>query len=69
VGIGPVELLLVFVVFVVQAAFVVASALLADRKGHSAAVWAVVAVFLGLIALIIVLLLPARTAPAGGSPA
>jgi hypothetical protein len=66
VGIGPVELLLVFVV---QAAFVVASALLADRKGHSAAVWAVVAVFLGLIALIIVLLLPARTAPAGGSPA
>ena len=69
VGIGPVELLLVFVVFVVQAAFVVASALLADRKGHSAAIWAVVAVFLGLIALIIVLLLPARTAPAGGSPA
>ena len=68
-GIGPVELLLVFVVFVVQAAFVVASALLADRKGHSAAAWAVVAVFLGLIALIIVLLLPARTAPAGGSPA
>ena len=68
-GIGPVELLLVFVVFVVQAAFVVASALLADRKGHSAAVWAAVALFLGFIALIIVLLLPARTAPAGGSPA
>ena len=62
--IGPVELLLIFVV---QAAFVVASALLADRKGHSAAVWAVVAVFLGLIALIIVLLLPARTVPAGDS--
>ena len=66
VNIGPVELLLVFVV---QAAFVVASALLANRKGYSAAVWAVVAVFLGFIALIIVLLLPARTVPAGGSSA
>jgi uncharacterized protein (DUF983 family) len=66
VNIGPVELLLIFVV---QVAFVVASALLANRKGYNAAVWAVVAVFLGFIALIIVLLLPARTAPAGGSPA
>ena len=65
-NIGPVELLLIFVV---QVAFVVASALLANRKGYNAAVWAVVAVFLGFIALIIVLLLPARTAPAGGSPA
>ena len=63
-NIGPVEFLLFFVV---QVVFVVASALLANRKGYSAAVWAVVAVFLGLVALIIVLLLPARTAPEGGS--
>ena len=59
-NIGPVELLLIFVV---QVVFVVASALLANRKGYSAAV----AFFLGFIALIIVLLLPARTAPEGGS--
>ena len=65
-SIGPVELLLIFVV---QAAFVVASALLADRKGHNAVAWAVVAVFLGLVAFIIVLLLPARTVPAGSGPA
>jgi len=62
-NIGPVELLLFFVV---QVVFVVASALVANRKGYSAAVWAVVALFLGFIALIIVLLLPARTAPEGG---
>jgi hypothetical protein len=62
-NIGPVEFLLFFVV---QVVFVVASALLANRKGYSAAVWAVVALFLGFIALIIVLLLPARTAPEGG---
>jgi cytochrome c oxidase assembly factor CtaG len=66
VNIGPVELLLLLVV---QVVFVVASALLANRKGHSAAVWAVVALFLGFIALIIVLLLPARTAPEGGGSA
>ena len=59
-NLGPVELLLILVV---QAVFVVASALLANRKGYSAAVWAVAAVFLGFVALIIVLLLPARTAP------
>ena len=63
-NIGPVELLLLLIV---QVVFVVASALLANRKGYSAAVWAVVAVFLGFIALIIVLLLPARTAPEGSS--
>jgi len=62
-NIGPVEFLLFFVV---QVVFVVASALLANRKGYSAAVWAVVTLFLGFIALIIVLLLPARTAPEGG---
>jgi len=63
-SIGPVELLLLLIV---QAAFVVASALLADRKGRSAAVWAVVALFLGFIALIIVLLLPDRAVPEEGS--
>jgi len=62
-NIGPVEFLLFFVV---QVVFVVVSALVANRKGYSAAVWAVVALFLGFIALIIVLLLPARTAPEGG---
>jgi hypothetical protein len=62
-NIGPVELLLFFVV---QVVFVVASALVANRKGYSAVVWAVVTLFLGFIALIIVLLLPARTAPEGG---
>jgi hypothetical protein len=66
VNLGPVELLFILVV---QVVFVVVSALLANRKGYSAAVWAVVAVFLGFIALIIVLLLPARTAPEGGSSA
>jgi hypothetical protein len=65
-NVGPVELLLLFVV---QVVFVVVTALLAHRKGHSAAVWAAVALFLGFIALIIVLLLPARTAPEGGSSA
>ena len=65
-NIGPVELLLLLIV---QVVFVVASALLANRKGYSAAVWAVVAVFLGFIALIIMLLLPARTAPEGGGSA
>ena len=62
-NIGPVEFLLFFVV---QVVFVVVSALVANRKGYSAAVWAVVTLFLGFIALIIVLLLPARTAPEGG---
>ena len=62
-NIGPVEFLLFFVV---QVVFVVVSALVANRTGYSAAVWAVVALFLGFIALIIVLLLPARTAPEGG---
>jgi hypothetical protein len=65
VNIGPAELLLLLIV---QVVFVVVSALLANRKGYSAAVWGVVAVFLGFIALIIVLLLPARTALEGGDP-
>ena len=66
VSIGSEGMLFIFVVDVV---LVVATALLARRKGRSAALWAVVALFLPLIALVIVLLLPARTAPAGGSSA
>ena len=56
-------------IFVIDAILVAATALLAHRKGRSAVLWAVVALFLPLIALIIVLLLPARTAPEGGSSA
>ncbi len=63
VGIGSEGMLLIFAA---DAILVVATALLARRKGRSAVLWAVVALFLPLIALIIVLLLPAGTAPAGG---
>ena len=63
VNIGSEGMLLIFAVDVI---LVAATALLAHRKGRSALVWAVVALFLPLIALIVVLLLPARTAPAGG---
>jgi uncharacterized membrane protein YoaK (UPF0700 family) len=66
VGIGSEGLLFIFAAEVV---LVVATALLARRKGRSAVLWAVVALFLPLIALIIVLLLPARTAPEGDSSA
>ena len=63
VNIGSEAMLLIFVA---DAILVVATALLARGKGRSAVLWAVVALFLPLIALIIVLLLPAGTAPAGG---
>ena len=52
-NIGPVELLLFFVV---QVVFVVASALVANRKGYSAAVWAVVALFLGFLIAVLMAL-------------
>ena len=66
VNIGSEGMLLIFVV---DAILVVATALLARGKGRSAVLWAVVALFLPLIALIIVLLLPAGTAPAGSGSA
>jgi len=66
VNIGSEGMLLIFVA---DAILVLATALLARRKGRSAVVWAVVALFLPLIALVIVLLLPAGTAPAGGGSA
>ena len=66
VNIGSEAMLLIFVA---DAILVVATALLARGKGRSAVLWAVVALFLPLIALIIVLLLPAGTAPAGSGPA
>jgi hypothetical protein len=66
VNIGSEGMLLIFVA---DAILVVATALLARGKGRSAVLWAVVALFLPLIALIIVLLLPAGTAPAGGGSA
>jgi len=66
VNIGSEGALLIFVVYVV---FVAATALLARRKGRSAAFWAVLALFLPLIALVIVLLLHAKTAPKGASSA
>ena len=66
VNIGSEGMLLIFAVDVI---LVAATALLAHRKGRSAVLWAVVALFLPLIALVIVLLLPVGTAPAGGSSA
>jgi hypothetical protein len=66
VNIGSEGMLLIFVVDVI---LVLVTALLAGRKGRSAVLWAVVALFLPLIALVIVLLLPAGTAPAGGRSA
>jgi cytochrome bd-type quinol oxidase subunit 2 len=66
VNIGSEGTLLIFAVYVILVAM---TALLARRKGRSAALWAVVALFLPLIALVIVLLLPAKAAPAGGRSA
>ncbi len=66
VNIGSEGVLLIFAADVI---LVAATALLAHRKGRSAALWAVVALFLPLIALVIVLLLPAGTASAGGRSA
>ena len=65
-NIGSEGTLLIFAVFVV---LVAATALLARHKGRRAALWAVVALFLPLIALVIVLLLPAKTSSAGGRSA
>ena len=56
-------------IFVAYVLLVLATALLAGRKGRSAVLWAVIALFLPLIALVIVLLLPARAAPEGGRSA
>jgi cytochrome bd-type quinol oxidase subunit 2 len=66
VNIGSEGTLLIFAVYVILVAM---TALLARRKGRSAALWAVVALFLPLIALVIVLLLPAKAAPEGGRSA
>ena len=65
-NIGSEGTLLIFAVYVV---LVAATALLARRKGRSAALWAVLALFLPFIALVIVLLLHAKTAPEGASSA
>ena len=64
--IGSEGMLLIFAVDVI---LVAVTALLAHRKGRSAVLWAVVALFLPLIALVIVLLLPAKAAPEGGRSA
>ena len=56
-------------IFVAYVLLVLATALLAGRKGRSAVLWAVIALFLPLIALVIVLLLPAKAAPEGGRSA
>jgi len=66
VNIGSEGTMLIFFVYVI---FVAATALLAGRKGRSALLWAVIALFLPIIALVIVLLLPVKTAPAGGRSA
>jgi len=66
VNIGSEGTMLIFVAYVL---LVLATALLAGRKGRSAVLWAVIALFLPLIALVIVLLLPARAAPEGGRSA
>ncbi|MEI6451897.1 MAG: hypothetical protein WCP98_18380 [Actinomycetes bacterium] len=65
-NIGSEGTMLIFVAYVL---LVLATALLAGRKGRSAVLWAVIALFLPLIALVIVLLLPARAAPEGGRSA
>jgi hypothetical protein len=62
VGNGSEGSLFIFVAWVI---LVVVTALLARRRGRSAALWAVLALFLPVIALIIVLVLPAKTAPKG----
>jgi len=66
VNIGSEGTMLIFVAYVL---LVLATALLAGRKGRSAVLWAVIALFLPLIALVIVLLLPAKAAPEGGRSA
>ena len=66
VNIGSEGTMLIFFAYVV---LVLATALLARRKGRSAVLWAVIALFLPIIALVIVLLLPVKTAPAGGRSA
>ncbi len=66
VDIGSEGMLLIFAADVI---LVAVTALLARRKGRSAVLWAVVALFLPFIALVIVLLLPAGTAPEGGGSA
>jgi hypothetical protein len=58
--------MLIFFAYVV---LVLATALLAGRKGRSAVLWAAIALFLPIIALVIVLLLRVKTAPAGGRSA
>ena len=50
--------LLILMVF--DVAVIVLTAWLAARKGYSAAVWAIVAFFINVIALVIVLVLPTR---------
>ena len=66
VNIGSEGTMLIFFAYVI---LVAATALLAGRKGRSAVLWAVIALFLPIIALVIVLLLPVRIAPAGGRSA
>ena len=56
-------------IFMIDVILVVATAALAHRKGRSAVLWAVIALFLPIIALVIVLLLRVKTAPAGSRSA
>jgi hypothetical protein len=56
-NIGPVELLIIMVLWVIP---VVLTAWLAAKKGYSAAVWTVLGILFTWIALIIVLVLPDR---------
>ena len=50
--------LLILMIF--DVAIIVLTAWLAAKKGYSAAVWAILAFFINVIALVIVLVLPAR---------
>ena len=56
-------------IFFADVVLVLATALLAGRKGRSAVLWAVIALFLPIITLVIVILLRAKAAPAGGRSA
>jgi hypothetical protein len=60
-NIGLPEMLFLIVGLVIWVALVVFIARLAARKGYSLAVWAIIAFFFTLLALIIVLVLPDRT--------
>ena len=49
--------------FTVMIAFTVGTGYIAERKGHSFALWAAIGFFTGILGLLIALIIPAKTAP------